>query len=180
MTLPETAGLESLRIIIPRALVFLFTLRGKRGIGHVGGDVEANAIDGSTILKVCDWVVIELIRIYHKLSLEDAQALVDSLTARSLPDVWAINGRKRVLRDGLTYPQQVLLLLYSDSATGVLSEDLFDWTEHSNLAMFKTSVLNPLHKKRLIEYDREEEMIFLSPLGTAEVEKNLLKGVATT
>lgn len=36
--LPNTAGNESIRIIIPRALVFLYTLRGKRGIGHVGGD----------------------------------------------------------------------------------------------------------------------------------------------
>src|SRR5690348_6965355 len=30
VSLPQTAGPESLRIIIPRALVFLYTLRGKR------------------------------------------------------------------------------------------------------------------------------------------------------
>ena len=47
IVLPQSAGLESLRIIIPRALVFLYTLRGKRGIGHVGGDIEANEIDSA-------------------------------------------------------------------------------------------------------------------------------------
>src|SRR5262249_28529997 len=45
ISLPAAAGNESLRVILPRALVFLYTLRGKRGIGHVGGDVEANEID---------------------------------------------------------------------------------------------------------------------------------------
>src|SRR5262249_40044781 len=42
---PKTAGVESLRIVMPRALVFIYTLRNKRGIGHVGGDVDANRID---------------------------------------------------------------------------------------------------------------------------------------
>src|SRR5262245_34585654 len=59
--LPGNAGLESLRVIIPRSLVFLYTLRGKRGIGHVGGDVEANEIDATTTVRVCDWVLCELI-----------------------------------------------------------------------------------------------------------------------
>ncbi len=50
ITLSTSAGPESLRVIMPRCLVFLYTLRGKRGIGHVGGDVEANEIDAVTIV----------------------------------------------------------------------------------------------------------------------------------
>src|SRR5262249_48929529 len=59
--LPKTAGNESLRIVIPRAVSLLYTLRNKRGIGHVGGDVDANAIDGVTIARLADWTLCELI-----------------------------------------------------------------------------------------------------------------------
>lgn len=54
--LPKAVGNDSLRIVIPRAVALLYTLRNKRGIGHVGGDVDANAIDGITIARVADWV----------------------------------------------------------------------------------------------------------------------------
>ena len=39
--LPHTTGVEGLRVIMPRGLSFLYTLRNKRGIGHEGGDVDA-------------------------------------------------------------------------------------------------------------------------------------------
>jgi len=172
--LPVAAGLESLRVIIPRALGFLYTLRGKRGIGHVGGDVEANSIDLATIVRISDWVICELIRIFHGLSIEEAQGIVDALSTRAVPDIWEVAGKKRVLKQGLDFKQQVLLLAYSDVQGGVLSDDLFSWTEYSNFAMFKKNVLVPLHQKKLIEYDRESEIIYLSPIGVKEVEQKLL------
>jgi hypothetical protein len=48
-------------------------MRNKRGIGHVAGDVDANAIDIATMARTADWIVCELIRINHGLSLEEAQ-----------------------------------------------------------------------------------------------------------
>jgi hypothetical protein len=173
--LPVASGLESLRVIIPRALVFLYTLRGKRGIGHVGGDVEANSIDLATIVRISDWVICELIRIFHGLSIEEAQGIVDALSTRAVPDIWEVAGKKRVLKQGLDFKQQVLLLTYSDIQGGVLSDDLFSWTEYSNFAMFKKNVLVALHQKKLIEYDKESEIIYLSPIGVKEVEEKLLK-----
>jgi len=169
------SGSESLRVIIPRALIFLYTLRGKRGIGHVGGDIEANQIDLETMVRIADWVICELIRIYHKFSLEEAQALVDSISSRNLPLVWEVGGKKRVLISGLDYKQQVMVLLYATPDSGVLSEDLFAWTEHSNQTVFKRSVLTVLHKARLIEYDGKEETVVISPLGAIEAEAALLR-----
>jgi hypothetical protein len=172
--LPSAAGEESLRTIIPRALVFLYTLRGKRGIGHVGGDIDANGIDTMTIVRVSDWIICELVRIYNNLPIEDAQNIIDTLSSRSLPDIWEIGGKKRILRDDLDYKQKVLLLAYSEAQTGVMVEDLFNWTEYSNLSVFKKKVLLPLHQQRWIEYDQETEFIFLSPLGIKEVEEHIL------
>ncbi|HWO40201.1 MAG TPA: hypothetical protein VNO43_00160, partial [Candidatus Eisenbacteria bacterium] len=124
VTSPAGSTVESLRTVIPRALVFMYTMRNKRGIGHVGGDVEANQIDSATLARVADWIVCELIRVYHGLSLEEAQDLVDTLATRSMPDIWEVGGKKRVLRNGLSASQQALLLLYSEPSSYVLVEDL--------------------------------------------------------
>jgi hypothetical protein len=40
--------------------------------------------------------------------------------------------------------------------------------------MFKKRVLEPLHNKRLIEYNKETETVYLSPLGAKEVESKIL------
>lgn len=173
--LPHSRGNESLRVIIPRALVFIYTLRGKRGIGHVGGDLNANEIDIFTIVRVADWIVCEFIRIFHNISLEEAQSIIDSIAIKFLPDVWEISGKKRVLRKGLSYKQKTLLLLYSESENGILTEDLFDWVKHSKITAYKKDVLKPLHKDNLIEYDIDNEIIQISPTGINEVESNILK-----
>ncbi len=172
---PAGSAVESLRTIVPRAVVFMYAMRNKRGIGHVGGDVEANQIDSATLARLADWTVCELVRIYHGLSLEEAQDLVDNLAARSLPDIWLVGGKKRVLRDGLSVSQQVLLLLYSDPSSFVLAEDLCNWVEYSQPSMFKRNVLRPLHKKRLIEFDEESGVVYLSPVGARNVELSIFK-----
>jgi len=111
---PAAAFPESLRIMIPRALSFLYTLRNKRGIAHVGGDVDANEIDAVACLRIADWCLCELIRIVHSLSLEEAQALLDAIAARQIPQIWTVIGKKRVLDSSLGYKEQTLLLLYSE------------------------------------------------------------------
>jgi hypothetical protein len=153
----------------------MYTLRNKRGIGHVGGDVDANGIDSATMVRSADWVIAELLRVFHSLSLEDAQALVDSIATRNLPLVWEVGGRKRILAGGLDYKEQVLLLLASNpTGEGVLTEDLVDWTEHSNPTVFRRSVLGGLHKARYIEYDRETELVTLSPSGSKRAEEEII------
>jgi hypothetical protein len=173
--LPKTSGNESLRIVIPRALNYLYTLRNKRGIGHAGGDVDANAIDIATIARVADWILCELIRIYHDLSLEDADALVSSLSSRDIPDIWEVGGKKRVLRSDLDFKQKTLLLLYTSIESAILVEDLYSWSKYSTLAMYKKSVLGNLDSNNLVEYDRETNTVIISPLGVKCVEEEIIR-----
>jgi len=170
----KTAGPEGLRILMPRALLFLYTLRNKRDFGHVGGEVDANEIDALTALRLADWCICELVRVCHNLPLEDAQLLCDAIAKRRLPVVWNIMGKRRVLDTSLSYRDQTLLLLYSDIETGIPTEDLFEWTEHSHRANYRRDILAKLHKDRLIEWDKEVEMAIISPLGINEVENTIL------
>ncbi|HEX3432554.1 MAG TPA: hypothetical protein VHT25_00660 [Solirubrobacteraceae bacterium] len=172
--LPKSVGADSLRVIMPRALSFLYTLRNKRGIGHEGGDVDANEIDSATCVRTADWCLSELVRVVHAISLEEAQALLDAIAEREVPHVWSIAGVKRVLNPNLTAREQVLILLYSDPETAVPIEDLLKWVEYSRMDHFRTKVITPLHKQRLIEFDRETKTVLLSPSGSDETEKSVL------
>lgn len=174
---PKTAGPDGLRILMPRALSFLYTLRNKRDAGHTGGEVDANEIDALTAIRVGDWCMCELIRVCHSMPLGDAQLLCDAIAERSLPAVWNILGRKRILDTSLSYRDQTLLLLYSETDTAVPTEDLFEWAEHSNRSYYRRDVLGRLHKTRLIEWDRETEMAIISPTGIAKVEEEILPGL---
>jgi hypothetical protein len=176
----KETGPESLRVIMPRALNFLYTLRNKRGFGHEGGEIDANEIDAATAVRVADWCVAELIRALNAIPLEDGQALLDAIATRELPQVWAIGGVKRVLARGLTYGQQTLLLLYSDPNTAVPVEDLCAWVEHPRLVYYRRDVIARLHKARFVEYDRENEVVILSPSGAEEVEKTVLPKIGVT
>jgi len=173
---PATATVpESLRVVVPRALVFAYTMRNKRGIGHVGGDVDANEIDVATMTRVADWIVRELIRVYHKLSLEEAQDLIDGLAIRETPDIWEVGGKKRVLRKGLSAKQKTLLLLHADSSSAILDDDLLSWIEYDQMGTYRRDVLRPLHRLRLLEYDEDAGTVRISPTGVEEVETRIRK-----
>ncbi len=173
--IPKAAGPEALRVFIPRALCFLYTLRNKRGFAHVGGDLDAERIDAVTCVRVADWCLCELIRVVHNLSLEEAQALVNAISTKEVPEVWSVGRKKRVLKKGLSFKAQVLLLLYSEVNDAILAEDLYEWTEYSRFPDFKRRVLASLHSDRLIEWDREMDAATLSPSGIQEVEAKILK-----
>ena len=167
---PAKPSDDGLRVIVPRGLSFLYTLRNKRGIGHVGGDVEANEIDAATCVRIADWCMCELIRVFHALSIEEAQGILDAIATRSLPSVWAVNGKKRILGADLDYRSQVLVLLHASADGSALVEDLYEWIEPPDLSKFRSRVLKPLHQARLIEYDPDSQTATISPTGVARAE----------
>src|SRR5712664_1578229 len=81
-------GDRSLRILIPRMLPVLYEIRNNRGVGHVGGDVDPNYQDSVAVYEMASWVMAELVRIFHQVSLADAQATVNALVERKHPIVW--------------------------------------------------------------------------------------------
>ena len=132
------------------------------------------------MVRMCDWIICELLRVFHNLPLEDAQSLVDSLAFKQLPIVWEVGGKRRLLRTDLNFKQKVLILLYSGPDNSALTEELFEWSEHTRLGNFRRDVLRPLHEDKLIEYDKSDEIVYLSPLGINEVENNILENKDVT
>jgi len=173
-TLPKVAGMETLRLLIPRAICFLYTLRSKRGFAHAGGDLDSDPVDTATCAHIAGWCLCELIRVVHRLPLEDAQILVELISKKEIPYVWSAGGKKRILRKGLNYSEQTLLLLYSEGDIFVSVKDIFNWVEYSRLDNFRVRILKPLHQSRLIEWNKDENTVTISPTGIKEVEDRIL------
>ena len=166
-------GDRSLRILIPRTLLALYEIRNNRGVGHVGGDVNANHMDAEAVLGMASWTMAELVRIFHGVSTAEAQEIADALVERRSAAVWEFEGVRRVLNPSLSTKDQVLLLLYHSTAW-VPTADLFRWVEYSNSSVFRSHVLQPLHKARLIEHDTVRGRARISPSGIFRVEQNIL------
>lgn len=160
---------RSARILIPRMMVGLYDIRNNRGVGHAGAEVNPNHMDATAVLYNAKWLMAELVRLLHTLSTVEATAIVDSLIEREVSWVWTHGDKKRVLRKGLTWKQQTLLLLLTQ--TGEVAEaDLFRWLEHPSLPSLRKDVLKPLHKDRLVEYDVVTRTARLLPPGVAAAE----------
>jgi hypothetical protein len=170
---PNRVGDRSLRILMPRLLPVIYEIRNNRGVGHIGGDVDPNHEDAEAVLAMANWIMAELVRIFHGVTLAQAQATVESIVSRRHPMIWEIEGVKRVLDTSLSIKDQVRLLVYSEPGW-VQTSLLRDWVEYSNLSAFRKTVLSKLHEKRLIEHDVEAGRAKISPLGIAEVEGRLL------
>ena len=99
---------------IPRVLVGLYDVRNRRGVGHVGGDVNANHMDATFLLHSCQWVMAELVRMFHDTDVGTATAIADALVDRTLPIIWQVGEVRRLLDTALSDRDSVLMLLYNE------------------------------------------------------------------
>lgn len=109
----QTSYHDSFRLHIPRTLLTIYNIRNRRGVGHLGGDVNPNIADATLIATCADWVMAEIYRIIYTSTLEKAQAVVTQLVKRKISLVHNIGEVKRVLASFLNFKDQTLLLLTS-------------------------------------------------------------------
>ncbi len=163
---------RAVRIQIPRILIALYEIRNNRGVGHVGGDVDPNAMDAHVVVEMAKWVMADLVRVFHSLSTAEATQVVEGLIERTVPAVWEVGDVRRVLRPSMTKKDQTLLLLYSVNRP-VRERDLIKWVEHSNASVYRRDILRPAHDDRLIEYDERSGEVRISPRGISYVEERI-------
>src|SRR5467141_3503297 len=122
---------RSFQILIPRILPALYEIRNNRSVGHVGGDVDPNHMDSVAVLSMCNWVMAQLVRVFHGLTVAEAQKVVDVLAEVRIPVIWSDGNIKRVLPPELKLHEQ-LLLLTAESVPDVSSKELVAWIENAN------------------------------------------------
>jgi hypothetical protein len=138
---------HSFQILIPRMLPALYDVRNNRNVGHVGGDVDSNHMDAIAVLSMSNWVMGELVRVYHNLTTAQAQQFVDALVEVRLPTVWTgDDGVKRVLETSLRLNEKILLLA-AVSMPDVTAPQLVEWVEYAD-AKYVMRTIRSLPTKR--------------------------------
>lgn len=171
---------RSFKILIPRMLPALYEIRNNRNVGHVGGDIDPNHMDSVAVLSMCNWMMAELVRVFHGLTIAEAQKVVDALAEVRIPLVWSDGNVKRVLRPKLKLHEQMLLLIGA-SVPDVISKDLIEWIEYKDSKYFMRT-LRGLHAKRLVEFTEATDRVKILPPGAKLVQdlvrKNNLTGMS--
>ncbi|MBS3160016.1 hypothetical protein J4436_04460 [Candidatus Woesearchaeota archaeon] len=163
---------NSIKFHIPKMLAVIYSLRNDRGVSHVGGDVNPNHMDSVAIVYISKWILAEIIRIVHTLSISDAHGLVEKIVEKEIPIVWTIFNKKRVLNINLNFEDKTLVLLYSEYPKEINEKNLCTWVEHSNSSIYK-NIIKKLHKEKFIEYDKESSSVIISPKGIKRVEQEI-------
>jgi hypothetical protein len=163
---------RSIRIQIPRMLIALYEIRNNRNVGHIGGDVDPNRMDATVTVQMSKWILCELIRVFHNLSIDEASSVVEAITDRNIPIIWKYKNATRVLNNSLTAMQKMLVLLYYENSPMKI-DDLINNIEYKNASQFRTRVLKPAHIKSLIYLDSSKGEAVITPLGVRYVEANI-------
>ena len=118
---------DSVRLHIPRALRVVYDIRNNRDAAHLADGIDPNLQDATLVVSVLDWVLAEFVRLYHNVSANEAQALVQDLVTKEVPAIEEFDGFLKVLRTDLLAGNFVLLLLYQRGATGATLDELTSW-----------------------------------------------------
>ncbi len=169
--LPKTFD-DSLRLHIPRALKAIYGIRSKRGIGHTG-EIDANLMDATLVMAVCDWIMAELIRLYHDCSANEAYNIIDRLVKRSIPILYDRDGIKTLLQQ-MPYEKATLLFLHYEGEKDVPISELCKWVEHTHVTNFRKSILRKLHTEKKIYLNENARLCRILPPGLRYVEEDIL------
>jgi hypothetical protein len=165
----SASGDDSYRIHIPRSLLVAYGIRNKRGVGHLG-KIKPNKIDASLILSISKWTLAEIIRLNSTLDISETEVIIDEIIERNIEGIWESGTIKRILIDGLSLQDQVLILLFNSST--LTDVQLNNIIENGNFPYLK-KVLKMLHLKRFIEYSNTNGECLISPKGSSKALKIL-------
>lgn len=169
--LPAADFHDSIRLHIPRALQAIYGIRSRRGVAHVGSDVNPNLSDSTFVIVTCDWIMTEFIRLYYTSSLEEAQKLVDSIAERKAPIIQDFSGYLKVLNPKLSVPNKVLVLLYHRGDEGASIGELRGWIRTKSTSHIPTTLANLEHEKGYVH--RDNSQCFITRTGIRFVEENI-------
>jgi hypothetical protein len=163
---------DSMRFHLPRALKAIYGIRNKRGVGHTG-EIDANLMDATLVMAVCDWIMAELIRLYHDCSANDAQNIIDRLVKRNIPIIYDRDGIKTLLKQ-IPYMRATLLFLHYEGEKDIPIGELCKWVEHPNVTNFRIQILKKLHAEKKIFLNEKTRVCRILPPGIKYVEENIL------
>lgn len=167
--LPGGSQPDSVRLHIPRAVRVIYDIRNKRNTAHLSDGIDPNFQDASIVIAVLGWILAELVRLFHAVSANIAQQMIDELVSREVPMIQVFDGKPRLLAT-LGASDHVLVLAYWAGASGVDRKELAGWVPRP-MSTNLVRTLKQLHEKHLLHYTEPLVRITLSGQKSVEARK---------
>lgn len=170
VALQNASGPDSVRLHIPRTLRLIYDIRNKRDVAHLGDGIDPNQQDASLVVRNMEWVLAELVRLYHHVSANEAHGMIADLVSKEVPLIQVFDGFPRVLGK-LQASDHVLVLLYWRGTQGATYGDLVAWVRPSMRKNLQRTLRN-LDAKDLIHLNGA--LYVLTRLGERDAEKRAI------
>lgn len=117
---------DTLRLLIPRACVFIYDIASNRGARHDPDEINPNKMDASIALSTASWILAELLRFSDSASStpESTIDLVEGLVEKKYPYFENIDGRTYINFRNLSPRDAALLILNVNYPKRMSREDL--------------------------------------------------------
>ena len=171
-SLPNGKVSDSIRLHIPRALRVIYDVRNNRDAAHLADGIDSNLQDATLVVAICDWVLAELVRLYHSVPADAAQALVEGLVERKVLVVQDFGGFLKTLNPKWGPAQRILVTLYVRGKEGADLEELAAWLKPTQRANLNRTIRFLAHDKDLLHFDGSR--CFITNRGLKMVEANKL------
>ncbi|MEW1827355.1 hypothetical protein [Streptomyces sp. NPDC088196] len=170
VTLQNAQGSDSVRLHIPRTLRLIYDVRNKRDIAHLADGIDPNVQDASLVIRNMEWVVAELVRLFHNVPPAEAHGIIADLVSKDVPLIQVFDGFPRILKQ-LRASDHFLVLLYWRGPDGATLDELRKWARPPMRTQARRT-LNRLDGKDLIHL--QQDVYMLTHLGEREVEDRKL------
>lgn len=159
---------EGFRFHVRRAADLLLDVRNRRDVGHLAGDIDVNRMDSELVLRLCSWILAEMVRELGQSHPEDAQNLIDKLSVEQVPWIEEIDGDLLVLETQLDATNRALLALHHAHPSAVRIEELRASVRYQNSTHFRTKVLEKLTKNLRVHV--KNGSVTITSKGIVEIE----------
>jgi len=165
---------ESIRILIPRiALSMIYEPRSKLGAVHVK-EINPDFIDGKLTVGACDWIMAELLRLYHTRNPKKVNELITQIVKEFVPIIQTIGDEKFVTAT-LGCGQEILVRL-SDAENGLTRTEIGKAMKLNFSPQNITMILKKLVKNREVFFTKDGRYVISDP-ARAKI-KNLISKLA--
>ncbi len=176
---PLTAYADVVRIVIPKACIFVYEVVNNRGGRHDPHDIDANEMDAKVIVPIVSWVLAEMVRFCSKGGdTVTAGALIDELTNKTYPYFEEIDGRSYVNIRELKPGEIALLLLSSLYPKRISRQNLADLVVRHGVS--KSAATTAVHRLKHMVDDSGDGKWKLRSIGRQNADALLKKVLART
>lgn len=116
---------DVVRIVVPKACIFIYEIVNNRGGRHDAGEIDANHIDAAVVVPIVQWVLAELVRFSTVGGdIVSANDQIEQIIEKVHPLFENIEGRVYINAKDLGAPSVALLLAYEAYPQRIKRKDL--------------------------------------------------------